>query len=248
MEPLLYHTIALEYTAAIDGYPIFTWPVLLSAIRTKPASFFRNSVRNICILFNEGLQDDLETLLSVCTGVQNFSLARGVNGSGVPLDEYSLITPLRLKQFYGTLNPIASKPIGPYSSFAHITHLGLVAWEVGPSLEDAVLPTCSHLALMPQLTHLSLDADCYIQQCLYILEMCKSLQVVVAFWPPDEPLATDDETALSRDMRFVVMWVGNFLKDWQIGTFTGADYWARAEDFVAKRRSGKINGTQLCLI
>ncbi|KAJ7669851.1 hypothetical protein DFH06DRAFT_1320898 [Mycena polygramma] len=30
-------------------------------------------------------------------------------------------------------------------------------------------------------------------------------------------------------------------KDWQMGAHTGADYWARAEAFVALRRSGEID-------
>jgi hypothetical protein len=29
--------------------------------------------------------------------------------------------------------------------------------------------------------------------------------------------------------------------DWQIGTRTGNDYWARAENFIAKRKAGIID-------
>ncbi|KAJ6543059.1 hypothetical protein B0H19DRAFT_1381027 [Mycena capillaripes] len=239
VEPLLYHTIAVQYTAAIDGYPIFTWPVLRSAIRTKPASFFRDSVRNIRILFKAGLEADIATLLSVCTGVQNLSIAY-VHPLEPSLDEMSLITSLRLTHFYGNLNKAVSRPSPTHSSFAHITHLGMKYGMLTPT-DDVMLQTCSHLSLMPRLTHLSLDGYRYMKKCLHILETCKFLRVVIAL-RGDVPL--DHVTALSRDLRFVKMRNKNLFRDWQMGTHTGVDYWARAEDFIAKRRSGEINSLE----
>jgi hypothetical protein len=47
---------------------------------------------------------------------------------------------------------------------------------------------------------------------------------------------------LRRDIRFVLMWCEEFEKDWQMGAHAGADYWACAEAFVTRRRSGEIDG------
>ncbi|KAJ6574439.1 hypothetical protein B0H19DRAFT_1124492 [Mycena capillaripes] len=239
IEPLLYHTIAVQYTAAIDDYPIFTWPVLLAAIRSKPASFFHYSVHNICILFNDELQANVETLLSVCTGVQNLSILRGIDGTTI--DEMALITRLRLTHFYGTLNSVASRPPPTHPSFAYITHLGLKSWDATWPPDDLMLLNCDHLSFMPRLTHLSFDGSGYIQKSLHILETCKFLRVLVAFHVYSPP---SDIGALSRDLRFVAMRNDNFLRDWQKGALTGVDYWARAEDFIAKRRSGEIDALE----
>ncbi|KAJ7025834.1 hypothetical protein C8F04DRAFT_1238935 [Mycena alexandri] len=61
------------------------------------------------------------------------------------------------------------------------------------------------------------------------------------------PIAVhQDNTKLMKDPRFVVMQCEEFEKDWQMGAHTGEDYWARADAFVAKRRSGDV-GRLMCL-
>jgi len=52
-----------------------------------------------------------------------------------------------------------------------------------------------------------------------------------------------DEQALAKDPRFVMMgWEG--VRDWRIGTHGGVDYWARAEEWVTKRKSGEVDPLQ----
>ncbi|KAJ6463149.1 hypothetical protein C8R47DRAFT_1202082 [Mycena vitilis] len=45
---------------------------------------------------------------------------------------------------------------------------------------------------------------------------------------------------LAEDVRFVSM----VSDDWVMGALAGVDYWTRAEDFIAKRRSGEINSLE----
>ncbi|KAJ6535061.1 hypothetical protein B0H19DRAFT_1184834 [Mycena capillaripes] len=95
VEPLLYRTIAVGFAWAIDGSPILTWDVLLSAIRSKPASFF-HAVRNLCLLVEDDKWTDVETLLGVCTGLRNLSLSPKLGSTGYGPDMATLISALHL--------------------------------------------------------------------------------------------------------------------------------------------------------
>ncbi|KAJ7840154.1 hypothetical protein B0H13DRAFT_2677050 [Mycena leptocephala] len=50
--------------------------------------------------------------------------------------------------------------------------------------------------------------------------------------------------SLMCDVRFVIMRIANYVKDWHIGAEGGADYWSRAEDFIERHRTGEINSLQ----
>ncbi|KAF7374620.1 hypothetical protein MSAN_00346600 [Mycena sanguinolenta] len=73
VEPLLYRTIVVEQP--IDGYPVFTKQNLLRAIQSKPASFFRYSVRHLNLTSdfrNKRTRlstKDAKIILSACCGV-----------------------------------------------------------------------------------------------------------------------------------------------------------------------------------
>jgi hypothetical protein len=91
--------------------------------------------------------------------------------------------------------------------------------------------------------HLSFGSRAGIPICLRLLETCRLLTVLVviavgASAVPDE----HHLSALSRDLRFVMMSRMYSLKDWQTGEHAGIDYWTRAEDFISKRRLGEIDG------
>ncbi|KAF8161930.1 hypothetical protein K438DRAFT_1776210 [Mycena galopus ATCC 62051] len=164
VEPLLYHTITfLEYAArAIDGYPIFTWRVLLCAIATKPTSFFARSVRNVCLLAHDGLEADLETLLSVCTGVKNLAIVPAIWRKLRERDR--LVVPLT-HLYTHLLDPLLCTLSA--SSFTCITRLGVEQWQFSRSPSYAEM--CAHLDHMPQLTHLSSEEAAFIHVCDYIL-------------------------------------------------------------------------------
>ncbi|KAJ7177048.1 hypothetical protein C8R46DRAFT_1346932 [Mycena filopes] len=110
----------------------------------------------------------------------------------------------------------------------------------------SVAKIASTLPLLPQLTHLAFNDEDLITICPQILEECALLTVLVsrnAGRGRAESLFQEYAKRLSGDVRFVLIhsW---WFEDWQLGVHSGLDYWARAEDFIAKRRSGEIPATQ----
>ncbi|KAJ6556180.1 hypothetical protein B0H19DRAFT_140188 [Mycena capillaripes] len=236
VEPLLYRTIAVQFPTTIDGYPIFTWDVLMSAIHSKPASFFHRSVRNVCLfLYNDAtLVANAQNLLSVCTGTENLAIFIGIDRL-VPL-----IASLPLKRLYTHGKALFRDLPVTHPLFTHITHLGL---------GNATWLTQEHIrrfTLMPRLTHLSFSdiSDLGIAPCLDLLQTCRSLSVLIVHINGGIEASQQSFPALARDPRFVVMRNAFYVPDWQMGALVGTDYWTRAEDFIAQRRSGEVNALQ----
>ncbi|KAJ7842173.1 hypothetical protein B0H13DRAFT_2413911 [Mycena leptocephala] len=76
-----------------------------------------------------------------------------------------------------------------------------------------------NLALLPRLTHLSFDHKVFRDVWPTLLRECPSLRVLVAF-----------------------------ASSWAVGAQTGMDYWSKAEEFIAKRRSGEVDESVLPLL
>jgi hypothetical protein len=154
----------------------------------------------------------------------------------------SLVAPLPLTHLYTHLLDPVLHTLSASSSFTHMTHLGIKRWEFSRSPSDAEI--CAHLAPMPRLTHLSSEEAGLIHVCDYILATHAALGVVVYLERGEQALDAyaDHLHDLARDARFVVMHNECALEDWQMGTHVGIDYWTRAEEFVARRRSGEISG------
>ncbi|KAJ7137585.1 hypothetical protein C8R43DRAFT_1238862 [Mycena crocata] len=103
------------------------------------------------------------------------------------------------------------------------------------------------LADLPRLTHLSFNDDDFIDICSPLLQSCKFLVVLICLEMSTVDTEADDravEEGLQQDLRFVIMGCRLFRKDWKMGAHAGVDYWTRAEDFVAKRRSGEMDAFQ----
>ncbi|KAJ7872701.1 hypothetical protein B0H13DRAFT_1895281 [Mycena leptocephala] len=165
VEPLLYRTIAVEFTRALDGYPIFTWDVLVSAMRSKPPSFFHYAVRNICLLLTDGVKAIVETLLGLCTRLHNLSLSPAYVDDDYDRAMPILMAPLPLAHIYGNLGSIFQSLPSTDPLFVHATHLGLRNWEGLNNMEIA-----SRLSLMPHVTHLSFDLIHFISTFAVALE------------------------------------------------------------------------------
>ncbi|KAF7369442.1 hypothetical protein MVEN_00273600 [Mycena venus] len=56
---------------------------LISAIRAKPPSSFQQAVRHLLLLFDD--YQPIEVILSVCTGVENFSFRQWIEDLSIPL-------------------------------------------------------------------------------------------------------------------------------------------------------------------
>ncbi|KAJ7261755.1 hypothetical protein B0H12DRAFT_1231407 [Mycena haematopus] len=79
VEPLLYRTIVFE--KPIEGYPAFTKQILLRAIQSKPAAFFRDSVRHLNFISDYHRDPissrDVKIILSACCDVVDLLVTDG---------------------------------------------------------------------------------------------------------------------------------------------------------------------------
>ncbi|KAJ7757238.1 hypothetical protein DFH07DRAFT_460978 [Mycena maculata] len=230
IELLLYRTIILteETLPVVDGYPNLTLGHLLVLMRSKPAPFFRASVRH---LFSAvGLEGTLIAVLTICTGVENLHLGAIPPGSsGLPL-----IAPSPLRHLYACLDSFFRAFPPPHRRFSDITHLQLMdEWTdaTGVPLDAMVSRIREGLSTLPRLTHLSFTGEDFLPGVL---------------WKDPEQLRPHLKV-LSKDFRFVTMRLVDYLNDWKLGVHTGNDYWNRVEIFISKRRAGQINALQYCV-
>ncbi|KAJ7176984.1 hypothetical protein C8R46DRAFT_1077941 [Mycena filopes] len=240
LEPLLYRTIIVcQIPRDRYHYPCFTPEAVANLLLRKPADFLRDSVRNL-MLDGTG-QDVAESILAVCTRVENLWAPRGSQ----VLRPTSLFPFKHLYTNSWALFPPTVSPQDPL--FAQLTHLEMT--ELIFNLHRSV-EMVSTLVLLPQLTHLAFNDEDVIPSCPRLLEECASLSVLVSLNGSQlyaGSLFQEYEERLSKDVRFVLVhsW---WFEDWQLGVHSGLDYWGRAEDFIAKRRSGEIPATQYELI
>jgi hypothetical protein len=189
--------------------------------RTK-SSALRHSVRNLWV------SQVPEIDLSAFPALENLWC--------MDADDFSLLSiqTVPLRHLYcnmdGWFELTTSKP----SVFSNLTHLELFG---SPRKEDA-------LAAFPCLTHLALNEPASIPQCSQILRTSKFLCALIIFTFSPNYYREEQET-LSKDPRFVIMPLNKYIADWQHGALTGQDYWARADEFIAKRISGEID-RELC--
>ncbi|KAJ7679491.1 hypothetical protein DFH06DRAFT_1166733 [Mycena polygramma] len=238
VEPLLYRSITVGYTKSLKGYPIFTWDTLRAALRSKPTSFFEANVRHLNIFQSLAHPETVgyaEELLSVCTGVENLAISSQV------LKKYDMIErvapSMSLRHLYTKPAPLFRTFPSTHPLFSRITHLEVKA---NGGEEDII---CARLPLLPRLTHLAFGDARFVPQYRTLLPACKTLRVLVTFWgfPPSERMFF---VTLARDLRVVFMRRSLHLKDWQMGIHAGVDFWSRAEDWIARRRSGEIDAQE----
>jgi len=234
LEPLLYQTVVLsqraDYPHNLQGHiPCFQSHILLSLIQSKSVRFPGGSVRNL--FFPAGIStEDTSAILSACRSVENLWMTPNIDG-----ELFSLIEDLQLSQLYCNLKCIfgSRRHIDfTHRLFAKITHLEIFGHNFDPTEREMY----TELALLPHLTHLCFNDERFTDICLTLLKTCKSLRVLVIL---ERTLNTPLEVA--KDPRFVVMYCNWEAKDWRMGAHSGIDYWSRAEEFIAKRRSGEID-------
>ncbi|KAJ7889762.1 hypothetical protein B0H13DRAFT_1578090, partial [Mycena leptocephala] len=148
VEPLLYRTIIISPSYSnskmIEGYPGFTKQIVSTVMHSKPAVFFRDSVRHL--LLHAVSDDFVRYLLSTCTGVENL----WAPNAGCALVEFST-TPFPLKHLYTRFVPLFHDVPSTSPIFDQLTNLELI----GPPSEQVDIS--SKLSLLPRLTHLSFN-------------------------------------------------------------------------------------------
>ncbi|KAJ7161897.1 hypothetical protein C8R43DRAFT_316112 [Mycena crocata] len=240
VEPFLYHTIAITSIRGMECYPCFSTEVILH----KPAPFLRKHVRNLFVN-DEFDEETLKALLPICTGIENLWTCCDWEKL-IALDReqlISLVAGISLKHLYADVGQILRYIPPTHPFFSQITHLEVIGLPAQPQ-SPTDMGVSAGLSLIPRLTHLSFNDLEFVPICLPLLRSCNSLSVLIALDLAEHPQTTEriDAVGLSEDLRFVVMNCWYFRKDWQMGRHAGVAYWTRAEDFIAQRRSGTIDG------
>ncbi|KAJ6583359.1 hypothetical protein DFH09DRAFT_1275183 [Mycena vulgaris] len=239
VEPLPYRTLVFGTTDVVNGIPRCHSETFKRFVQSKPASFLRDSVRNLMIY--KVPDEQFEMILSSCAGVENLWLFTTVSSSDIARVAVESMLLRRLHCHFHFLSPCIV--IG---SFAHpvvrdITHLEL--FDAPPNAGDNL----KALTGLAHLTHLSLTTATSLQLCPRLLNACKSLRalIVLDFPPTDFPLA--ELAIIGRDPRFVMMPLHNHIEHWQRGVLAGRDYWGWADAFICKRISGGIQRSAFVL-
>ncbi|KAJ7203538.1 hypothetical protein GGX14DRAFT_651548 [Mycena pura] len=230
VEPLLFWVIALDRSSLPYAYPMAD-DVDFSGIQSLSTSVLRDSVRHLLL---KNIPNTVsQFILSASSAVEDLWIASisGANSFLLPF-----IGVLPLKRLYCNLGELfadkAQIDFG-HPLFSRLTHLELFDQRATDHYFD--------LALIPHLTHLAFyfPQAGFFDMSLTLLKTCKSLHVLVLLMAVRSQRAVKHEAL--EDPRFVQMFCSQFVDDWKSGALTGSDYWSRAEDFIARRRSGEID-------
>ncbi|KAJ7241630.1 hypothetical protein C8J57DRAFT_1560856 [Mycena rebaudengoi] len=206
-----------------------------------PAAFCPESaklvkyVQNILIWTTPRRVDFALRVLSSCSGIQKLMLF------GPYLTMLPALEKMQLRQlnvdFRGLFGDSAIDPARPL--FRALTHLRLLDLPIG--LNFAELPALTHLCLphYPKLGFFSAT-----------LANCRRLCVLVnMFWTRPGVHRISKLDLPIDDLRFVLMSYSftEIIDDWKLGTAGGRDFWIHAENFVSRRRRGKIEPGMSCL-
>ncbi|KAJ7651349.1 hypothetical protein FB45DRAFT_1051096 [Roridomyces roridus] len=222
IQPLLYHTLVFDsadFTTPVDGLRSYN-----AASFSRIIQHQRNlaeCARNLIFIGSE--QGEFDNILLACPHVQNLFV---MWPSEDEKPNRAMLDALPLRHLYCEIRYLA--PTNPFSRpfLSTISHLELFST---PDETDWV-----GLVRLPRLTHLALDQYDHAL-CNLVLNECSSLRLLVVLTPPGPHT---DYSTVGADLRFVMMTLSNYMNDWQRGALHGHDYWARAEDFMAKRRAG----------
>jgi hypothetical protein len=121
--------------------------------------------------------------------------------------------------------------------FRYVTHLDILD-------DSGVEKLLLDIRLLPALTHFSLDSDTPQASALRVVEECPRLELLFVHWF-DELLYKASQTPHAYDIRFLMGLCDDYWNDWELGVRGGADFWARGDDFVRRKRRGEIEGKRL---
>ncbi|KAJ7487113.1 hypothetical protein FB451DRAFT_1026600, partial [Mycena latifolia] len=240
IEPLLYRVLIVgvqpQWQANRTLRRRLTCPAFLDVLRSKPASFVHDNVRNILFRRREISLNEAAQALSKCTGTTNLMLYSHEPSPSF-LRPFSMMPLLRLSadlgRLFGEANPVDFQ----HAIFGRLTHLTIF------DSEPEMVPS-SGLARIPCLTHLSFKLIIDREFLSSILVQCPQLQVLADVIVGDHEISKQDLSHMhfSDDVRAVVIYCPDFLHDWEFGTANGADHWGRAERYIARWRTGAVKG------
>lgn len=213
-------------------------------MRVKPFNFFRDNVRHIHLnpLPSHWSTEEVHELLRLCPNlVSLYVVFHWQNAELLPILE-KMAHVRRWSGNPGDLFGSCSSIDLSHPFFRTITHIDILE-----SVNERKSPyICPWLAALPALTHLGLYNDVPADIWRRLLDQCSQLRILLNFWYEDSVSA--HQTASSppvTDMRYVVTACAYFVDDWEVWARGGTGIWAVADVFVARKRSGEIEGTSL---
>ncbi|KAJ7930878.1 hypothetical protein B0H13DRAFT_876149, partial [Mycena leptocephala] len=175
-EPLLFRTVIIgsDWFSKSSSFPICTPDTLVSAIYTKPPSFFHAAVRNL--LFSISYNAQLTAMiLPACTGVETLWLLL-IDEAWMPLIAAYTLKHLHTASYEALFRAF---PPATHQFFSRLTHL-----ELRGSPNDTNV-TSAALTALPQLTHLSFTAPSLVLVCLQLLQSSPHLRVLACRDKPE---------------------------------------------------------------
>ncbi|KAJ7238065.1 hypothetical protein B0H12DRAFT_101125 [Mycena haematopus] len=231
IEPLLYRVIP-SYSVPLNS-------ALEQAMRTKSADFFRHSVRHVFLGSYE--TNNIQALLRLCPDIVSLAYIP-------PHGEPKLLEVLknfhRIRRWGGCLGDLFDHPSAidlSLSVFRNVTHMDM--FDNVDMNTAATARLCAGLCALPALTHLCINERVEGGILRNLLQGCPCLQVLVDIWTSRigaaGMVATHRKAGL-EDIRYVVAVCCDYWSDWDVGACGGTDFWAAADDFVARKRRGEI--------
>ncbi|KAJ6585702.1 hypothetical protein B0H19DRAFT_1110536 [Mycena capillaripes] len=238
-EPLLYRAFVVFYDESFgNSCPLRrTYDVFRQMLQSKPAAAAEH-VRNLCIA-SVIPAPELEEIFSTCSSTSTLAMIFSElvpellpAVARMPLQRLSVL----LQSMFGEASTDFGHPI-----FSRLTHLDIHDYLT----EDRWTPW-SGISLLPCLTHVSFRG-CSVKSIFEgILTHCRNIQVL-ALVVSVADLGCARLGTVTRDFRFVVIVVKDFLEDWEQGALGAEDYWVRAAKFIAQRRSGEVEATRFII-
>ncbi|KAJ7229897.1 hypothetical protein GGX14DRAFT_581579 [Mycena pura] len=212
----------------------------LNAVRFKPA-FLHDAVHHLSL--DTGCpwsKDQAREVLAACTGIVDILIQSSYTTPAL----LPVLSAMRLQRLSASLEYL----FGSFAAidlthplFASLTHLD--AFDETEKGEDNTI--CAQIPLLPALTHLCLNSPVAWAQVETLLAECPRLRVL-AFVVSGPHITQWVQNGSIRDARLVVTAYNHnhwdYWRHWEIGAAGGRDVWAWADEFVAKKRSGSIEG------
>ncbi|KAJ6482570.1 hypothetical protein C8R45DRAFT_305093 [Mycena sanguinolenta] len=234
IEPLLYRVIGTYSEQPLSA--------LEQAMQRKPADFFRHSVKHVYFIRHDDprTQTILE-VLRLCPDI--ISLAYITPGGEEP-ELLALLSKgiRRIRRWSGYLFGGPSAIDLGLAVFHSVTHMNVFDNIDVDNPSTARL--CEGLCALPALIHLCLSGWVHNKVLRNLLKGCPYLQVLVNMWA--HRIDAIDMVAVSRkagirDIRYIVVFFSTYYwDDWEVGARGGTDFWAAADDFVARKRRHEI--------
>ncbi|KAJ7628149.1 hypothetical protein DFH06DRAFT_1480583 [Mycena polygramma] len=245
LEPILYKVLRLDSVAVTA--------LALKSIQLKPADFLASIVRHVLVYSSTHSlsRNDFASFLGSCPGITTLAILGNVLGpyllpvlGAMQIQRLSLdVGQLFRDEVSGEEEPINLE----HPLFSTVTHLDIFddfeAFVDDPDASEWL----QSLSDLPALTHLAFSTPAIMEILRTTLNSCPGLRVLLVAFPAT---ASDDAKVYMEyvgpdvtDPRFVVATYADYYGEWETSARGGDDIWARAEEFIARKRRGEVEAS-----